>query len=179
MSWRAALRCWALALVLVALYAWTEPPAGGGAPRIPARGATAPEEPGPPAYDLARDRVAAVEIRRGDQMVRWVPSGTGWRIEQPPGASVPQGVLDAFVDQLVDGAASERLDGPPVSDTGLENPALRIRVEEVGGGRLTLMIGNRTPTATAVYGRVEESGTLFVAGLSFLTYADLLFAALR
>jgi hypothetical protein len=178
-SWRAALLCWTVALVLAALYAWTEPPPSATGPRGMAAAPSTPAKPGLPAYALARDRIAAVEVRRGGRTIRWVPSGNGWRVEEPAGANVPRGVLDAFVDQLVDGAASERLDGAPVADTGLDEPALAIRVAEVGGGSLTLAIGGRTPTATAVYGRVEETGTLFVAGLSFLTYADLLFAALR
>jgi hypothetical protein len=180
MSWRAALLSWCLALVLIAAYVWTTPPESTAPPRLPGvRAAARPAEPGPPAYELSRDRVAAVEVRRGDQVVRWVPSGGGWRVEHPVGAAVPPGILDALVEQIIDGAAGERLDGGSATDTGLDRPSLEVRVDRADGGRLTLSIGGRTPTATAVYGRVEETGTLFVAGLSFLTYADLLFAALR
>jgi len=178
-TWRAALFCWGFALVLGAVYALTEPAKSLEPSPMPALGVTSTDQPGPPAYELTRDRVEAVEARRGDQVVRWVPSGPGWRVEKPEGVNIPQGILDAFVEQIVDGATSERLEGTAVADTGLDEPALEIRVDEAGGGHLTLSIGSRTPTATAVYGRVEETGTLFVAGLSFLTYADLLFAPLR
>lgn len=180
MSWRGALACWAVALAL-ALAFWLSgeapPEAISGSPLEP----TAAVSPARLAYELTRDSIAAVEVQRGDQVLRWIPAGTGWQVVQPAGAHIAAGALDAFVDQLVDGAANERLDGASLraEQIGLHPPAWRIRVERADGSILTLSIGERTPTATALYGRVEETGTLFVAGLSFHTYAELLFGALR
>lgn len=179
MSWRAALACWGGALLLAVAYVLSGPAEVEQAP-LP-RSPAAVASPGLPAYEVVRERIAAVEARRGDDVVRWTPAGAGWRIEAPPGAAIPAGVLDALVEQLVDGAVNERLDDARLSEQelGLARPSFTLRVEQVDGEAVTLVIGERTPTATALYGRVEETGTVFVAGLSLLTYADLLFAALR
>lgn len=176
MSWRAAALCWVLALVLGSAYFLTTP-SRPVEPPMPVSPEMAPrvEAPGPPAYELERKDIAAVEVRRGDRVVRWSAAGGGWRIDEPKGASLSRGLLDSFVDQLIDGATNERLDGERIADTGFDRPSLRVRVEETDGGHLTLVIGERTPTATAVYGRVEETNTVFLAGVNLLTYAALLF----
>jgi hypothetical protein len=175
-SWRSAALCWVLAVVLGSAY-FLASPSRPVEPPLPVSPAMAPqaEAPGPPAYELERKNVAAVEVRRGDRIVRWSAMDGGWRIDEPKGASISRGLLDAFVDQLVDGAANERLDGEKIADTGLDRPSLHVRVDQTDGRRLTLVIGERTPTATAVYGKVDETDTVFVAGLNLLTYAELLF----
>jgi hypothetical protein len=175
-SWRAAALCWLLAALLGGAYVLSTP-SRPVEPPMPVSPAMAPRalEPGPPAYELARKDVAAVEVRRGDRVVRWSAVDGGWRVDEPQGATLSRGLLDAFVDQLVDGATNERLDGEKIADTGLDRPALRVRVDETDGGRLTFVIGERLPTATAVYGKVEETDTVFVAGLNLMTYAELLF----
>ena len=132
---------------------------------MPVSPAMAPAgEPRPPPYEIERKSVAAVEVRRGDRVVRWSARAGVGASTSPTGASISRGLLDAFVDQLVDGAANERLDGERIADTGLDRPSLHVRVDETDGGHLTLVIGARTPTATAVYGKVEETDTSLPRG---------------
>lgn len=175
MSWRSAGVLWLVAFALA--IAWWS---GARSPSAPPAVEPSPA-PRSPAYRVERGEIASVEVRRGAAVLRWSAGPGGWRIEEPAGARIPAGALEAFVDQIVEGARGERLDGAALdpAEVGLERPRLVVKVQRRSGAPLTLRLGDRVPTSTAVYAEVAESRTLFVAGLSFLTYADLLFRALR
>jgi hypothetical protein len=178
MSWRNAAACWLLALLLGAVY-WLD---SRGDPARPLAREKAAATPAPePAYALDVATIASVELERAGKRIRLARRGAGWEVEDPAGAAVSPGLLDALVAQLVDGAAGERVAVGPrdLGSFGLAKPSLAITATERGGRRVTLAIGDRDPTETAAYGRVAETGEVLLVGVNLLTYADLLFDAAR
>jgi hypothetical protein len=174
MTWSRAALCWLAAVLCAALYLAIAPrPAG------PVRPADAPPSPAPGAargYELDPASLARVEVRRGDASVVLERDGERWRVAAPRDRAIPAGLVQAFVEQLVDSGRGERI-GENARDPafGLATPELSIEVTETGGGRLDLTVGARTPAGTAAYALVEPRGTVVLVGLNLLYYANLLF----
>jgi hypothetical protein len=182
LSWAKAGLCWLAAAILGAIYL-----AGG----LAGRTAEDAQVPGlrpddvagpvetPPPSDLP-EPVQAIEIRRGEDVVAWERDGERWRVTAPAGKSVPGGLLGAFVEQLDALRFAERFEGDAADPAfGLHEPGLRIAVVGADGERVMLVVGARTPTGTAAYGRREDGGPVVLVGLNLLYYADLLFDAAR
>lgn len=173
MTWTRVLACWLLAAVLGVVFAVTgveRPPRGGEVPAP--SGSPEPRR----AYDLARETLRRIEVRRGDLSVVLERGDAGWRAVEPATRTIPIGLVQAFVGQLVDGGGGERIDGDPRDPSyGLARPQLVIFADAASGADMTLAVGDRTPTGTAAYGLVEEEGAVVLVGLNLLYYADLLF----
>lgn len=198
MTWAQAALCWALALALAALVVAsgpddavrTAPALDGGVPDGGAAAAAA-GEPAPagtavaetdaaPGYVLDPATLARIEVRRGDSRVVLERAGAGWKVVAPADRTILPGLVQAFVEQLVDSGRGERIgDDPRDPAFGLDAPQLTIDASGAGDGRLRLAIGARTPAGTAAYALVEEDGhedgRVVLVGLSLLYYAGLLF----
>lgn len=175
MSWSRALLCWLVAAAIGALWlADLRRDAGRGAVLVPhasesAAGVSLPRQP------------RLVELRRGDTLVAWERTGEGrWRVTAPAGRAIPAGLLDAFVEQLAALANAERLDGNASDPAfGLVGSTLLVATVGEDGRRAEIRIGDRTPTGTAAYARLEPGGPVLLVGLNLLYYADLLFDTAR
>lgn len=176
MSWKRAIAYWLFAGLLALAYL-------GDRVVTPDRTGTLPPLQRAEIAGLGIDResLRSVELERGDALVAWERAAQGWRVVKPVGRSIPPGLLEAFVDQLVESAANERLgdDLSDVSQYGFGEPSFTVRVTAAEGKRLTLLVGERTPTRTSSYGRIEGSGVVFLVGANLTYYADLLFDAAR
>lgn len=182
MTWTRAALCWAVALLLGLAVLASGPqddasaPLDGDAARAAAPApAAAPAEPEPqPGYVLDATKLARVEVRRGAGTVILERAGDRWKVVEPTDRAIPYGLVQAFVEQLVDSGQGERI-GDDAGDPafGLEAPQLTIDASG-GGERLKLAIGARTPAGTAAYALVEEQGRVVLVGLNLLYYADLL-----
>ncbi|MEW6268973.1 MAG: DUF4340 domain-containing protein [Thermodesulfobacteriota bacterium] len=173
MTWKGSFVCWLVAALLAAVYVGTadEPPAArdlpGVAPRTPV-----PRERG---YEIDPAALRSVEVRRGERAVLLERGDRAWKVVEPADRTIPGGLVQAFVDQLVDGGESERVADDAANPAyGFESPQLQVTATDSRGKRLTLVVGTRTPTGTAAYGRIEEDGIVVLVGLNLLYYADLL-----
>lgn len=191
MTWSRALLCWLVAGVLLVVVRVTEPPppppvlapaAGDPSSAPPAPGpddapSVAPEPAATPqrAYDLDAAKLTRIELRRGDRTVILEQSDGRWKVVVPTDRVIPPGLVQAFVEQLVDSGHGERIaDAPSDPAFGFADPTARIDADSQGGGRLSLALGARTPAGTAVYALEERDGRVVSVGLNLLYYVDLL-----
>lgn len=189
MTWTRAALCWVAALLLGIVVLASRPAEEAGQANLLAgqdAGAPAPAASGVPAapapepgYVLDAATLARVEVRRGEATVVLERGEAGWKVALPTDRVIPPGLVQAFVEQLVDSGRGERIgqigEGGEGGDAafGLAKPVLTI--DASGGGRdLRLAIGARTPAGTAAYALVEEQGRVVLVGLNLLYYADLL-----
>jgi len=182
-TWARAALCWAVALLLGLVVLASAPkddvsgPSSEDATSVVAPAPTAAAQAAPeaqPGYVLDPAKLARVEVRRGDGTVILERAGERWKVAEPTDRTIPYGLVQAFVQQLVDSGQGERI-GDDARDPafGLEAPQLTIAASG-GDEQLTLAIGARTPTGTAAYALVEQQGRVVLVGLNLLYYADLL-----
>jgi len=136
---------------------------------------------GGPGTDELPSGVTRIRISRGDLAVAWRREADAtWKVEAPAGKSIPPGLLAAFAEQLDAVREGERLEAPgPDADFGLDHPSLRIEWSGPGDRRGTILVGGRTPTGTAWYGRVGADGAVRIVGSNLVYYADLVLGAAR
>lgn len=173
MTWKGSALCWLVAALLAAFYYATAegPPPSRELPGVTPIAAP-PRERG---YEIDAAALRSVEVRRGERAVVLERADRAWKVVEPADRAIPGGLVQAFVDQLVDGGASERVaDDAGNPDYGFDSPQLLVMATDVSGKSLTLVVGSRTPTGTAAYGRVDEQGVVVLVGLNLLYYADLL-----
>ncbi|HEY8515048.1 MAG TPA: DUF4340 domain-containing protein [Candidatus Binatia bacterium] len=173
MTWKGSFYCWLVAALLAVLYVGTahEPPAQhelpGVAPHTP--------EPSERGYEIDPASLRSVELRRGERTVVLERGERSWKVIEPADRTIPGGLVQAFVDQLVDSGDGERVAEDAANPAfGFDNPQLQVTATTSDGERLTLVVGARTPTGTAAYARIEEDGGVVLVGLNLLYYADLL-----
>jgi hypothetical protein len=176
MSWRRIASIYALLAVLVAWVVAFE------------RDAPAPEakavDAGAPAQSLLgadASAVAAISFSRRGQVVRAERADDRWRAVAPKGANVSPDLIDATVATLTAGQPSELLaphaDGELVA-YGLDAPVASVDVVLRGAPQpITVLIGARNPTQTAVYARRTDQPAIFLVGLNLSYYIDLIFDA--
>jgi hypothetical protein len=173
-TWTRAAACWLVAVVLAVAYLAGEP---SRAPEVGPAQAVAPT-PVPAAeraYTLDATALRTVELRRGDESVLLERHDGGWAVKHPTDRTIPGGLVQAFVDQLVDGGEGERVAEESRNPAfGFAAPQLRVIATDAAGKPFTLVVGAATPTGTAAYGRIEEEGAVVLVGRNLLYYADLL-----
>jgi Domain of unknown function (DUF4340) len=128
--------------------------------------------------------VHAVVFRRGEAQVQAELVDGRWRTVEPAGAVVPSDLFDAAVATLTAGQASEVVaEGTGAGDLGafgLVTPSSTIvlTTEVEGTTRdVTVFLGDRNPTHTALYARRAEDARVYLVGLNVRYYEDLIFTA--
>ena len=172
MTWPRALLCWLVAALCAALYlVAAQRPTPVAAPGMLPTPAPAAER----GYELDAARLDRVELRRGDATVVLARDGDRWKVVAPTDRTIPGGLVQAFVDQLVDSGHGERIaEDAHNAAFGFASPELRIDASEAGGKRLSLVVGARTPAGTAAYALIEQQGLVVLVGLNLLYYGNLL-----
>jgi hypothetical protein len=179
-TWTRAALCWLLAILLGLAVLASGPAEETGSEAVLADRAAAAPDPAAgaaeaaPGYRLDGATLDRVEVRRGDGLVVLERGEAGWKVVAPTDRVIPPGLVQAFLDQLVDSGHGERIaEDAQDAAFGLGDPVLIIDASG-GGQRLRLAVGARTPAGTAAYALVEEDGRVVLVGLSLLYYADLL-----
>jgi len=113
--------------------------------------------------------------------VRATRDADRWRAVEPAGAKIPSDLIAATVATLTAGQAAEELAPEPehgLAAYGLDTPAASIEVALTGApAPVTVDLGARNPTRTAVYARRSDEPTLFLIGMNVSYYIDLIFEA--
>ncbi len=124
--------------------------------------------------DLALDRVERVDLMYRGQRVRFGVHAGRWQIVEPA-AQAPADLLWSFVATLVEARAAEVIAEGPADESiyGLGPDALRVDLYERGHERpVRVIFGNRNPTETAVYARVEGRPETLLIGRVLQYYAE-------
>lgn len=137
---------------------------------------------GPSLLEADAAAVTTVTFRKDGRIVRATRQDGTWHTLEPPGARIAPDLIDATVATLTAGQAAERLGNAPEHDLaayGLESPAATIEIM-VGLPPMhpvTVALGARNPTQTAVYARRSDRAAIYLVGMNLRYYLDLIFEA--
>jgi hypothetical protein len=176
MSWRAVGAIYLVFAGLLAFVLTVERPPAVAPP---------PPEAAPERSLLGVDEsaVRAIAFQRGDMQVRAVRDDGRWRVVEPSRAAVPPDLIEAEVATLTAGQVSEVVaDGaaPDLAAFGLTRPRSAIVLTIDGGGAprdVTVLLGDRNPTHTALYARRSGDPRVYLVGLNVRYYEELIFEA--
>ena len=130
-----------------------------------------------PFLEAVPERIDHVRMEK-DSMVVVVERKEGrWVVTEPEGMAPPGDVVDAVLDSLTslppieivaDGVEHE-------GQFGLIPPRARIRIEQQGELVSTIILGELSPTRTAVYAKRSGKEEVALIGLNAKYYIDLIF----
>lgn len=146
--------------------------------------ATTPEPPPPTASLLGTDAdaVRVMTFHKDGSLVRASRESGRWRATEPMGAHIPPDLFDAAIAALTAGQVSEKITdrtGHQLADYGLETPAatIELAVGDLPNRPISVLIGARNPTQTAVYARRSDEDAIYLVGMNLRYYIDLIFDA--
>lgn len=108
------------------------------------------------------------------------PEPSRWRAVEPRGVKVSPDLIEATVATLTAGQPSELLSHEAQDDLaayGLDAPTASVDIvlRNAPERPITVLIGARNPTQTAVYARRTDQPAIFLVGLNLSYYIDLIF----
>jgi hypothetical protein len=172
MTWRRAALYWFCFLMLGIYYLRFErPPATQVGARMP-RAAF---------LTIGEDQIQSIEARRGDEVVRCHRVGGRWHVLEPSDRTVPSDLVSSLISTVshlpdVEVVAEQP---PDLAPFGLDVPAAQLILTPAAGEPVTIRLGNRNPSGTAVYAQRSSSLGVFLVGVNARYYADLLFEGVR
>ncbi len=135
---------------------------------------------GEPLVSIDRSEVVEIEIERARperRHLRLLRSARGW-VDARGGARVPGDRVADFLDALETTRVLLRLPEAEAraAEFGLDAPAGVVRIGRRGGEDIRLVLGNRNPTLTGLYLRLEPPGRVVMVGAILLWEVDKLAA---
>ena len=133
-----------------------------------------------PFLNLTQESIQELVIRRLEGEVVCQRSAEGWKVVKPAGAVVSSALVSGLVQNLADSKEAQLMAEAPadLSPFGLDLPRSTLVIKTDGKSpSVTLFLGERNPTATAVYARIEGSPRVFLLGSILKYYEELLFEA--
>ncbi|MEW6298261.1 MAG: DUF4340 domain-containing protein [Thermodesulfobacteriota bacterium] len=129
---------------------------------------------------IPRDQIRTLTLRRGAGVVTVQRNEHGWHVIEPPGAAVTSALVTSLVESLTVDKEIQVVDEAPgdLTPYGLAPPQSEITIKGAKDNVLTtVFLGDRNPTATAVYARKDNSPEVVLLGFSVKYYGDLIFEA--
>lgn len=104
-----------------------------------------------------------------------------WVTTEPEGLAPPGDVIDAVLDSFTGLPAIEVVSAGSQNEAqfGLAPPQMRVRLEQEGALVSTIVLGQLSPTRTAVYAKKSGSDDVALIGLNAKYYIDLVFENVR
>ncbi|MFT4570135.1 MAG: hypothetical protein ACI8TX_001446 [Hyphomicrobiaceae bacterium] len=130
-----------------------------------------------PLVEAVPERVDHFRLNaRGVDLVFERGADARWSASQELGESVPSDIIEAVVETLaglpvIEAVGESKAQG---DQFGLENPAVRLRLQIAGKPVANLALGHLNPTGTAVYVRRAGESRVFLLGLNARYYMDLI-----
>jgi hypothetical protein len=140
----------------------------------------APEAPAPgiALVSIPLGRLGDVLLIRDKERVRCRQESGRWRVVEPSDALAPADLISTFVITLVETHAAELIGerGKDGTAFGLGEDAIRVELYERGHDRpVTVLLGARNPTETAIYATVEGSSRVLLVGRVLQYYVGRIF----
>jgi hypothetical protein len=150
----------------------------------PATEVAAPAPVGPSLLESDAASVTTVTFRKEGRVVRAAREAGRWRVVEPAGAEVTPDLIEATIATLTAGQAAEKLTVGPEHELqayGLDVPSATVEVvtSNTSAPPVTVAIGGRNPTRTAVYARRSDQPAIFLVGMNLSYYIDLIFDAAK
>lgn len=126
-------------------------------------------------------RIDRVRLENESVAVQFERRDGRWVATEPEGLAPPGDVIDAILESFTSLPAIETVsDGiEHQGQFGLVPPRVRIRVEQEGALISTIVLGELSPTRTAVYAKKSGSEEVALIGLNARYYIDLVFENVR
>jgi hypothetical protein len=172
MTWRRAALYWALFLVLAVYYVAAErEPAGEAAAHLTRA----------PFLAVPEEEITALQVQSGASVVRCRRIAGRWNVVDPPASNVPSDLIAGLITNLTELPDVEVVADKPtdLAQFGLDTPVSQLVLTPASGDPITVRLGNRNPSGTAVYAQRSTSDRVFLIGLNVRYYEDLLFEALH
>jgi hypothetical protein len=172
MTWRRAALYWALFIVLGVYYLAAErEPAGEAAAHL-TRAAF---------LNVPEDQLTALQVQKGDNVVRCRRIAGRWKVVDPPESRVPSDLIAGLIANLTQLPDVEVVADKPgdLAQFGLDTPVSTLLLTPASGDAITVRLGNRNPAGTAVYAQRSTSDRVFLIGLNVRYYEDLLFEGVQ
>jgi hypothetical protein len=130
-----------------------------------------------PFLEAVPERIDRVRVEQDDLVVQFERRDGRWIVTDPEGLAPPGDVVDALLETLTSLPAIEIVaDGiEHEGQFGLVPPRARIRVEQEGTLVSTIVLGELSPTRTAVYAKKSGKDEVALIGLNSRYYLDLVF----
>lgn len=172
MTWKRVALYWTLFVILGGYYFAAErEPAGEAAAHLTRA----------PFLNVPEEQIQALQVQRGNTLVRCRRVDGRWAVTEPPDGSVPADLIAGLITNLTQlpdvEVVADKADN--LAQFGLDVPASQIVLTPVTGAPITVRLGNRNPSGTAVYAQRSTSDRVYLIGLNARYYEDLLFEALH
>jgi hypothetical protein len=172
MTWQRAALYWGLFILLGVYYVAAErEPAGEAAAHLTRA----------PFLTVPEDQIAALQVQRGADVVRCRRVAGRWKVVEPPDSSVPADLIAGLITNLTQLPDVEVVADKPtdLAQFGLDTPASQLVLTPTSGDSVTVRLGNRNPSGTALYAQRSTSARVFLIGLNVRYYEDLLFEGIQ
>jgi hypothetical protein len=173
MSWTRILLFYVVALVLTLhLKSVTDHEAGE---------TEAAKAPTTPFLTAVPERIDRVRFESSTLALQFERKDGRWVTTEPEGLAPPGDVIDAVLDSFATLPPIEIVSAGKDNEDqfGLVPPRMRIRIEQAGELISTVVLGELSPTRTAVYARKSGSDEVALIGLNAKYYIDLVFENVR
>lgn len=139
---------------------------------------------GPSLLEADATAVSSVTFRKEGRVVRATRHDERWQTVEPAGVQVSPDLIEATIATLTGGQAAEKLadtSGTDLAAYGLDAPTatVEVAISQSTTPTVTVLIGGRNPTRTAVYARRSDQPSIFLVGLNLSYYIDLIFDAAK
>jgi hypothetical protein len=134
-----------------------------------------------PFLEAVPERIDRVRMETDDQAVQFERRDGKWITTEPEGLAPPGDVIDAVIESFATLPPIEIVSdaGAKQDQFGLVPPRMRVRLEQQGALVSTIVLGELSPTRTAVYAKKSGSEDVALIGLNAKYYIDLVFENVR
>jgi hypothetical protein len=129
---------------------------------------------------LAREDIHELVLRRANAIVQCRRNGDTWETIEPSGAKITSAIVASLIENLTLGKEVQVVDrsAADLKPYGLAPPYSTLELKGKEKNPLTtVLIGDRNPTESAVYARLENSPQVVLLGYSVRYYEELIFEA--
>lgn len=127
-----------------------------------------------PAWEIKREDIASLELKRGGQTMVFALEGEKWMIKQPLSASANESAISSLLSDLT-AAQVEREFAASAEDLrgyGLESPTVRVEMKLKNGQSKVIELGAKDPLGSSAYARIGGGANVAMVSASLLTSAD-------
>jgi hypothetical protein len=134
-----------------------------------------------PFLEAVPERIDRVRMEQDGLAIQFERKDDKWVVTEPEGISPPGDVIDAVLESFTSLPAIETVSEGVEHEGqfGFVPPRARIRIEQQGTLVSTIILGELSPTRTAVYAKRSGKDEVALIGLNAKYYIDLVFENVR